>query len=48
MLGAALDLALNFQTWRTLVRRGGIGDEQTVELMVETVRCAVMRDSLAT
>ncbi len=28
----------------TLVRRqGGIGDEQAVELMVEMVRCAMMR-----
>jgi AcrR family transcriptional regulator len=45
MLGAALDLALDFQTWRTLVRRQeGIGDEQAVELMVEMVRCAVIRD----
>ena len=44
MLGAALDLALDFQAWRTLVRRGGIGDEQAVGLMVELVRCAMIRD----
>jgi AcrR family transcriptional regulator len=39
VLGAALELALDFQTWRTLVCRGGIGDEQAVGLMVEMVRC---------
>ena len=45
LLGAAIDLALDFQTWRTLVRRrGGVGNEQAVELMVETVRCAMVRD----
>ena len=44
VLGAALDLALDFQTWRTLVHRGGIGDEQAVGLMVEMVRCTMMRD----
>ncbi len=44
VLGAALDLALDFQTWSTLVRRGGIGDHQAVELMVSMVRCTMMRD----
>ena len=45
LLGAALDLTLDFQTWSTLVgRRGGIGDEQAVELMVEMVRCAMVGD----
>ena len=44
LLGAALELALEFQTWRTLVRQGGIGDEQAIELMVKMVRCAMMRD----
>ena len=39
LLGGALDLALDFQTWSTLVRQGGIRDEQAVELMVEMVRC---------
>ncbi len=38
LLDAALDLALEFQTWRTLVRQGGRGDEQAVELMV---KCAL-------
>ena len=42
--GAALDLALDFQTWNTLVRQGGIGDERAVELMVGTMRCAMMGD----
>jgi AcrR family transcriptional regulator len=44
VLDAALDLALDFQTWRTLVRRGGIGGERVVELMAEMVLCAVPRD----
>lgn len=44
LLTAALDLALDFQTWRTLVRRGEIGDGQAIELMVEMVRCAMARD----
>ncbi len=45
LLGAALDLALDFQTRRTLVRRQGeIDDEQAIELMVKMVRCAMMRD----
>jgi AcrR family transcriptional regulator len=44
VLDAALDLALDFQTWNTLVRRGGIGDEQAIELVVNMVRCAMMRD----
>jgi AcrR family transcriptional regulator len=46
LLVAALDLALDFQTWSTLVgrRREGIGDEEAVELMVEMVRCAVRGD----
>ena len=36
---AALDLALDFQTWRTLVRRRGLDDERAIELMVAMVRC---------
>ena len=44
VLDAVLGLALDFQTWVTLVRRGGIGNEPAVELMVETVRCAVVGD----
>ena len=44
LLDAALELALDFQTWNTLVRRGGIEDERAVELMAKTVRCAMPRD----
>ncbi len=40
LLYGALWMALEFQTWRTLVSQEGIGDEQAVELMVRMVRCA--------
>ncbi len=43
LLLAALGHALDFQTWRSLVRQQGLGDEQAVELMVKMVRCS-MRD----
>ncbi len=43
-LDAALDLALDFQTWSTLARRGGLEDERATELMVGTMRCAMMGD----
>jgi len=33
--------ALDFQTWRSLVRQQGLDDEQAVELMVKMVRCAI-------
>jgi len=33
LLGA-VTLALDFRTWRTLVRRQGLSDERAVELMV--------------
>jgi|SRR5215210_261396 len=36
---AALDLALDFQTWRTLTGRGQLHDEQAIELMIGMVRC---------
>jgi len=36
---AALDLALDFQTWRTLTGRGQLPDEQAIELMIDMVRC---------
>ena len=36
---AALDLALDFQTWRSLVRRSGLTRGQAVELMVSAVVC---------
>jgi AcrR family transcriptional regulator len=37
---AALDHALDFETWRALVRRHGLTDEQARELMVRFVGCA--------
>lgn len=40
-LAAAVGLALDFQTWRALVRREDLTDEQAIELMVGTVRRAV-------
>ncbi len=36
---ATLDLVLDFNTWRTLVRRGGLAQDAAVELMVSVVRC---------
>jgi AcrR family transcriptional regulator len=35
----ALGHALDFETWRSLVRRQGLTDEQAVEVMVRLVRC---------
>src|SRR4028118_334129 len=39
---AAIALALELQTWRTLVRQQGLDDDQAVELMIGMVR-SVMR-----
>jgi AcrR family transcriptional regulator len=36
-LGAALHVALDFNTWRTLVRRSGLSRDEAVELMVSFV-----------
>jgi AcrR family transcriptional regulator len=36
----AIELALDFQTWRTMTRKQGLSDEQAIELMVGMVRCA--------
>jgi AcrR family transcriptional regulator len=36
---AAVALALDLQTWRTLVREQGLDDDRAVELMVGMVRC---------
>ena len=36
---AVLALALDFQTWRTLVRRQGLDEDRAVEIMVGMVRC---------
>jgi AcrR family transcriptional regulator len=38
-LTATLDLALDFNTWRTLVRRAGLTQDEAVALMVAIVRC---------
>lgn len=40
LLSAAIGHALDFGTWRSLVRQQGIDDEQAVDLMVCAVRCA--------
>jgi AcrR family transcriptional regulator len=39
-LGAAIDVALDFQTWRLLVRTRGLSQKQAVELMARLVTCA--------
>jgi len=36
---ATLDLVLDFNTWRLLVRRSGLSQDKAVELMVSVVRC---------
>ncbi len=36
---AAIALALDFQTWRTLVRQQELSQDRAVELMVGMVRC---------
>lgn len=40
MLLAALGHALDFGTWRSLVRQQGLDDERAIDLMVCVVRCA--------
>jgi AcrR family transcriptional regulator len=35
----AIGVALDFQSWRTMVRKQGMTDEQAVELMAGMVRC---------
>lgn len=40
LLLAAIGHALDFETWRSLVRRQGLDDEGAVQVMVSTVRCA--------
>jgi hypothetical protein len=42
VLRGAIGVALDFQTWRTMVRGQGLTEEQAIELMVRMVRC-VMR-----
>jgi hypothetical protein len=36
---AAIGFALDFQTWRTLVRQQELSQDRAVELMVGMVRC---------
>jgi AcrR family transcriptional regulator len=39
LLYGALWMALEFQTWHTLVRQQGFADDEMVEMMVSMVRC---------
>jgi AcrR family transcriptional regulator len=39
LLHGALWMALEFQTWHTLVRQQGFDDDESIELMVRMVRC---------
>ena len=39
LLGA-IGVALDFETWHTMVRKQGLTDEQALDLMVGMVRCA--------
>jgi AcrR family transcriptional regulator len=39
LLLGAIGLALDFQTWRTIVRKQGMTNDQAVELMARMVRC---------
>ena len=41
LLDATIGLALDFQTWRTMVREQGLSDEQAIEVMARMVRCVV-------
>jgi hypothetical protein len=41
-LRAAVALALDFQTWRTLVRGQGLGVDRAVALTVGMVRCLML------
>ncbi len=43
-LVAAIALALDLQTWRTLVRQRGLDDDRAVGLMVGMVRCVMRHD----
>ncbi len=39
LLRGAVGVALDFQTWRTMVRGQGLTNEQAIDLMVRMVRC---------
>ena len=43
---AALRLAMDFRTWRSLERESGLGREEAVELMLQAVRSAVLSPEL--
>jgi AcrR family transcriptional regulator len=47
LLLAALGHALDFGTWRSLVRQQGLDDERAVDLMVCAVRCVARKRPLA-
>jgi AcrR family transcriptional regulator len=38
---ATIGVALDFQTWRTMVREQGLSDEEAIEVMARMVRCLV-------
>ena len=40
-LHGAIGVALDFETWHTMVRKQGLTDEQALDLMVDMVRCAM-------
>jgi hypothetical protein len=39
LVRAAVGLAIDFLTWRTLIRAQGLDDVQAIEIMVSTVVC---------
>ena len=39
LLGATIGVALDFQTWRTMVREQCLSDEEAIEVMAGMVRC---------
>jgi hypothetical protein len=41
LLYGGLWMALDFQTWHTLVRQQGFDDDEVGELMVDMVRCLI-------
>ena len=41
LLRGAIGVALDFQTWRTMIREQGLSNEQAIELMAGMVHCAL-------
>ena len=39
LLGATIGVALDFQTWRTMVRGQSLSDEEAIEVVARMVRC---------